>query len=308
MANECPRVSFGLAVRNGEQFIRRAIDSLLSQTFEDFDVVVSDNASTDGTSSICQEYANRDGRIRYFRNVEDLGQIVNVNRVFQLSRGEYFRWIGTDDWLEPGYAARCVEVLDSHSEAIAVTTYFTITDSGGNQVYRPFDGPFVEAATPHERFARMLWFFHAGDALWDPLYAMIRRETLERTALIRMIANADWLLAAELSLLGRFRNVPECLAHRNKNYEIFDNRAELLRRYHPTRFAEIESSTLRLVRILIPIVREARLTTPQNLHCFRAISGFAVKELRRRLRREFHGFSRRPFRSSRRRLRKILKP
>ena len=108
-----PRLSFGLAVWNGEDTIRQCLDSLLAQDFTDFEVVVSDNASTDGTSQILEEYAARDPRIRVSRNQENIGQIENVNLVCRQSRGEYFRWIGVSDWLEPHYASRCVEALDA---------------------------------------------------------------------------------------------------------------------------------------------------------------------------------------------------
>ena len=94
-----PRVSFGLPVRNEEKCIRRCLDSILAQTFTDFEVVVCDNASTDGTRKILEKYAARDSRVRLFLNEENIGQIENCNLVVRVSRGEYFSWIGANDWL-----------------------------------------------------------------------------------------------------------------------------------------------------------------------------------------------------------------
>ena len=96
-----PRVSFAIPVRNGERFLGRALDSLLAQDFDDFEIVVCDNASTDKTPEVMRRYAERDRRVRCTRNEEDIGQIENFNRVYELARGEFFRWMGADDWLEP---------------------------------------------------------------------------------------------------------------------------------------------------------------------------------------------------------------
>jgi glycosyltransferase involved in cell wall biosynthesis len=117
-----PRVSFGIPVRNGGSFLGRALDSLLAQDFDDFEIVVCDNASTDKTPEVMQRYAERDPRVRCILNEEDIGQIENFNRVYELSRGEFFRWMGADDWLEPAYARKCVAVLDTRPDAVGATT------------------------------------------------------------------------------------------------------------------------------------------------------------------------------------------
>lgn len=92
-----PKVSIGMPVYNGEKFIRVALDSLLSQTFVDFELIISDNASTDGTEAICREYAARDLRIRYVRQSENRGAVVNFKFVLDDAVGEYFMWAAHDD-------------------------------------------------------------------------------------------------------------------------------------------------------------------------------------------------------------------
>ena len=106
-----PRVSIGIPVYNGGRFIKEAIDSILAQTFEDFELILSDNASTDETEEICKEYATLDRRIRYYRNEENLGAAKNYNRVFELSNGEYFKWASHDDLCAPEYLERCIAAL-----------------------------------------------------------------------------------------------------------------------------------------------------------------------------------------------------
>jgi glycosyltransferase involved in cell wall biosynthesis len=87
-----PRVSVGLPVRNGANYLREALDSLLSQTLADFELVIGDNASTDGTEAICREFAARDDRVRYVRHDTDIGAPRNFNFVFPESQAPYFRW------------------------------------------------------------------------------------------------------------------------------------------------------------------------------------------------------------------------
>src|SRR5207245_725070 len=101
-----------MPVRNGEKYVRQAIESILAQTFSDWELVICDNASTDATEAICREYAARDPRVRYSRNAENLGPAGNHARCFELSRGRYFRWHAHDDLLHPQYLEKCVEVLD----------------------------------------------------------------------------------------------------------------------------------------------------------------------------------------------------
>jgi glycosyltransferase involved in cell wall biosynthesis len=109
--SEAPVLSFGLPVRNGAAFLRRTLESLETQDFRDVEVVVCDNQSTDETGAIVKEFASRDPRFKYYLNETNIGQIENFNRVFELTNGRYFRWIGSDDWLDPSYARRCVEAL-----------------------------------------------------------------------------------------------------------------------------------------------------------------------------------------------------
>src|SRR5262245_36537007 len=122
------RVTTGMPVRNGQRFIRQAIDSLLAQTYRHFELIICDNASTDQTEVICREVAERDARIRYFRNQENIGPAGNHNKCFNLSRGEYFRWHAHDDMCAPTYLQRCVEVLDADPGVVIAYPRTTIVD------------------------------------------------------------------------------------------------------------------------------------------------------------------------------------
>jgi glycosyltransferase involved in cell wall biosynthesis len=112
MEKSNPKVSIGLPVYNGENFIREAIDSILGQIFCDFELIISDNASSDGTEEICRSYAGRDQRVRYYRNEENIGSSGNYTRVFLLAKGKYFKWTAHDDICKPDFIEKCIEVLD----------------------------------------------------------------------------------------------------------------------------------------------------------------------------------------------------
>src|SRR5436190_10934974 len=106
-----PRVSVGIPVYNGERFLKGAIDSLLSQRFTDFEILISDNASTDGTQAICEEYVANDQRVSYFRQRTNIGAPGNWNYVAKLARGTYFKWASANDECDPRMLDQCVAVL-----------------------------------------------------------------------------------------------------------------------------------------------------------------------------------------------------
>src|SRR4030042_4089054 len=114
-----PLVSIGMAVHNGERYIRQALDSLLAQDYDNFELIISDNASTDKTREICLAYAAKDKRVRYYRNQTNVGALRNFDRVFELSSGEYFMWACHDDYWKPRYLSSCLEAFNI-SEAIVL--------------------------------------------------------------------------------------------------------------------------------------------------------------------------------------------
>lgn len=277
-AKSQPLVSFGVPIYNGEATVCRCLDSILQQDYQDLEVIVCDNASTDGTRDILRAYRDRDARIKLYLNDINIGQIENCNRVFKLSSGKYFRWLGVSDWIEPTYLSKCVNALEGDPGAIAVTTLFKLHIDGKRPICVDYRGERVESNVPEDRFARMLWFFHAGHELYDPLYSLIRSDAFARTGLIRMMTKGDWMMAAELSLLGRFQHVPECLAHRQKPPSNSADSLEVRRRYHPEKYDQLYSSPYKLFRVLLSIIRRARLDHKQKLKCFTAALGFLRKE------------------------------
>ncbi len=275
------KVSIGLPVRNGERFIGRAIESVLAQDFSDFELVICDNVSDDGTIEIVRGYATRDSRVKLFENERDIGQIANMNRIFEVAKGEYFRWAGDDDWFEPDYLSKSVAFLDEHPDFIAVSTYIKYSDDDGHEFYAEYTGERMESPDPVRRFVRMLWLLQADYRFADTHYAMYRSSALKQTRLLPVAFATDMLLAAELSLIGRFGHVPECLSYRRRVPEYYDEKEMLRALYNPEQPEELRPSTRRLCANYNALVSAAPLTAAQKATCRVAIARFfGVAELR----------------------------
>lgn len=278
MGNDSPAISVGLPVRNGRDVIGRCIESVLSQDFTDLELVICDNVSDDGTIGALEEYARADRRIRLGVNPVNIGLSENMRQVLHLAEGTFFRWISADDWLEPGCLSACVGALDERPDAIGVTTSFTIHTPGGSTRHEDYRGEFPSSADPARRFERMLWFFHAGDAKYDPVYGTFRRSHLMRSHLLRPTEQADWLLSAELALMGPIIHLHERLSNRTRDYSPGVDPAAVRRRLDPVRGDRLRTSPRRMCRELFALAVTADLTEQQLRRCRRALGRFWINE------------------------------
>jgi glycosyltransferase involved in cell wall biosynthesis len=202
-----------MPVYNGEEYLGTSLDSLLRQTYTDFELIISDNGSEDDTERICREYARRDSRIRYIRREMNLGAAANFNAVFGLSKGELFKWAAADDLCEPTYLEQCVRRLRENPHAILAYPRTTIINQWGARVRDYQDGLALDSADPVLRFVRYLR--RVGEC--NAVFGVIRREVLGRTALIQNFAGSDLLLLAELSLHGQFAEISDRLFLRREH-------------------------------------------------------------------------------------------
>lgn len=207
MPHNKPLVSIGLAVFNGELHIRQALDSLLAQEFEDFELIISDNASTDATQQICLEYASKDPKVRYYRNKTNLGAIKNFNQVFELSSGKYFMWAADHDVWDPRFLPRCVTILEQDPSVALCYPRAAWIDYEG-RVLEDIDLSLdTRGLGKVERFHTALWKLNNR----YPVYGLMRSSTLKRTHLFGNTMLTDVVFLNELSLLGAFAYLPELL-------------------------------------------------------------------------------------------------
>jgi len=205
-----PRVSIGVPVYNGQKYIRFTLDSLLAQTFTDFEIIVTDNCSTDPTPQIVAEYAARDPRVKYFVNSENIGPARNYNRSIELAKGEYFKWNPADDVCDPTFIEKCVNVLDADPSVVLVYPRTNVIDQNGTVVDKygyeiDFDDP-----RPQVRLSRMMHVNHKLHGAHE-LYGLMRTAQLRKTPGFRTHVRGDSVLLARLALLGRMRRIEEFL-------------------------------------------------------------------------------------------------
>jgi glycosyltransferase involved in cell wall biosynthesis len=197
-----PKVSIGMPVYNGEKFIRQALDSLLDQTFTDFELVISDNASTDETRQICLEYAAIDRRIRYCPNEVELEANANFNRVLELANGRYFMWAAHDDGWESSFVACLVQALDENPQAALAFCRFINIDED-SRLIRTFEMDWADVFSRSKfwQFAHMALSDEAKTQKANHIYGLMRREALLEIGGMISVPGADYCGEDILTLL-----------------------------------------------------------------------------------------------------------
>lgn len=207
MKNLMPRISLALPVFNGEKYLAEALESILNQTFSDFELVISDNASTDRTPEIIERFARLDDRIRVIRQPETVGAAANFNLLFAETSADVFKWCAHDDQLEPEYLSETYHALQASPESVLCHTHTVIRDLdlGSNEVFVP---QFTMPAD--DRVARLRQMLMYGRRCYE-VFGLIRREALMQTDLIGDFRGGDNVLMCRLALLGPVMIVPKPL-------------------------------------------------------------------------------------------------
>jgi glycosyltransferase involved in cell wall biosynthesis len=255
-----PTVSIGMPVFNGEKYIATAIDSLLGQTFEDFELVIGDNGSTDGTREICGEYAARDARVRLLTVDENRGAAWNYNRVYHASEGRLFRWAAHDDFVAPGYLARLVAALDgAPATTVLAQTGTLLVDEAGAEVGVWDDKFDLSSRHPWKRISQLARYLIMSNVF----FGLIRREALERTRLHGAYPSADYVLLAELALLGPFLLLSERLfmrrVHPGMSRFAWKNLDDVADWFEPGTAGSVQPEVLRLFAEHLKAIRRSSL-------------------------------------------------
>ena len=204
-----PVVTVGLPTHNGERFLSVALESLVAQDYPSLEIVVFDNASTDGTARIVQEFRERDRRVRTVRSETLMNAPANFTLAFRETSGAYFMWAADDDLHDPAYVRRCLAALEAAPEAVMACSGLRFVDEQGAIVdadYGRYDNPDLSSPSVVERIRLLL---RRGG--WYEVYGLIRREALERTHVFADAYAPDVLLVLELAMLGPIVKVPEPL-------------------------------------------------------------------------------------------------
>ena len=280
-----PRVSVGIPVYNGEDFLARALDALLAQTFRDFEIIISDNASTDGTGAIGRACAAQDGRVRYSVNEKNIGLAGNHNRLIELASGEYFMWHAHDDQATPEYLARCVQILDQHPEVVLCFADNLDIDERGEPIdpdnlHRrrsiPACALALDAAAPHRRFRDAIRLEHQC----EPDYGIMRLGVLRQTCRHGKYADADRVLLGEMALHGPFHMIREPLflhrEHGRRSVRMYPSRQERTVLLDPDMAGRITFPHWREFGDLWACIGRAPLRWRERVRCRAALLRWAV--------------------------------
>ncbi len=210
-------VSVAVPVRNGEAYVADTIQSILDQDYQNLEVIITDNASDDNTGAICQTFADRDRRVRYVRNAENLGAGPNHNLGFRLSRGDFFKWCAADDLISPNFISACVAVLQRTPEAVIAFPTVKSIDETGSVI--PLVGrcmtPHRPDDSPTQRFFRDL--IDRGTCTNFEVFGLVRTKVMGKTCLQQSYYGADQTLVSELALHGSFVNVDEAVLYNREH-------------------------------------------------------------------------------------------
>jgi glycosyltransferase involved in cell wall biosynthesis len=201
-------VSLGLPVFNGENYLAEAIESALQQSYQNFELIIVDNASHDRTLEICQEYAARDPYIRIFKNPRNMGAVYSFNKTFTESRGTYFKWMAHDDVICPSFLEKCVAALEADEAASMCFSKVKIMDGNG-ELISDFDKMMLgsDSNQPSARFRAVVRL----DYWCYDIFGLIRSDALRKTDSFESYVGSDRMLRAEIALQGKFLEIPEYL-------------------------------------------------------------------------------------------------
>jgi len=273
--NAVPRLSVGLPVYNGANYLAESLEALLGQSYEDFELIISDNASTDGTADICRRYGKQDSRIRYFRQPGNVGLAPNHNFVVEQARGELFKWASNDDLYARDLLKRCVDALDEHPHVVLAHSWTAMIDSSG-AVTKATEYPLATASMRAPDRFRSLLFDDGG----DDDGGVIRAKVLRRTAMKDSYHHADRTIIAEIGLHGPFYQVPDWLYFRRDHPERAERACPTMRarcaNMDPRRADRLRHPAVRLygeyVWAYVAAIRHAPLSPGDRQECYRCLA------------------------------------
>lgn len=227
-----PKVSIGMPVYNGAEFLSSSIESILNQTFSDFELIISDNASTDATEEICRNFARHDNRIRYFRNEENIGASDNYNAVYFHASTPYFKWTSCSDLCHPQFIEKCVDVLDEYPDVVLCYPEIKMFNETIEDAELFEDDLHLMMDSACERYAE----FNSRATLNNVMNGVLRTSSLRNTAMIKPFFSSDTALMAELVMRGKFYQVKDTYYYRRmdeKTATALKDDKDVLKHYFP---------------------------------------------------------------------------
>jgi glycosyltransferase involved in cell wall biosynthesis len=270
-----PLVSLGLPVYNGERFLAQLLDSVLLQTHENFELIISDNASTDGTVEICEDYAKRDARIAVHRSITNRGSAWNHGRVRDLATGAYFKWLGADDVMDPRFLEMTLTAVLSQPDVVNAYPMTIVIDDSGTELLRsgaalPIDSPDIAV-----RFGTLIQIQPATNCMF---YGLFRRSLMDRARPMGAFLAADRCMLAELSLHGRYVRVEEFLMYRRIHAAHRTRTQSQEQAIYVPQSRGLQLRDFGVLRESLISVARAPIALPTKLRLLRTIAAWSIGE------------------------------
>ena len=284
-----PRLTIGLPVYNGERYLEGSLQSILGQTYEDFELLIVDNASSDGTQRISREHGRADKRVRYIRHNQNIGVARNHNFAVEAAKGELFRWAADDDLLESTGLERCVDLIDNDGpDTVLAFPQTEVIDEDGHHVRYWAEQGAVDDDTPDARLRALLEHRagHLHGGFLPPFYGVVRTSVLRSTRLLRYFFPPDVVLVVELALRGKLAEVPEPLYRRRQHaaqsggWSTSSDLQRTLWTYPGFRGCPMPQS--RVLLGYIGAVLEAPLTRGERGRCLAPVAAYVFRDGRAR--------------------------
>lgn len=274
-----PKISLGMPVFNGENYIEPAIRSIMAQTYSDFELIIADNASQDRTEEICRRYSEKDSRIRYYRNDSNIGAARNFNLTVELAKGEFFKWAAHDDTLAPEYLKRCLEVLEQDESLILSFPKTILVNHSGDTLGKyEVHMSNISSKRPQARFRDLVFVSHWG----IEIFGLFRKSVLDATNLLASFPGSDRTFMAELSLVGRMYEIPEYLFYSRDHSERSTKTGTIHSRagwWDTKNTGQTVFPQWRLFYELIRIVKNARISPKERAACYMYMAKWPASSL-----------------------------
>lgn len=262
-----PKVSIGLPVFNGEKWLGDTLDNLLSQTYSNLEVIISDNASTDATQNISNAFVSMDKRVRLLVNRENMGLANNYNKAFNCSSGVYFKWSTASDVCDKDFIRKCVEVLNKRTDVVLCYPRTKLFVDSPEQGEEYSDNLNLQQEKASERFIELLLNMRLNNAM----NGVIRSNVLRQTILHKAFLGSDICLMAELVLRGKMYELPETLFYRRMDRETatkLKTRTEVKQYFRPRNSELMLFQSWKSILNLFSVVQRAPITILEKMEAY----------------------------------------
>ncbi len=286
MSAQRPLITFAVPVYNGMPYLEQAVESILNQSVPELQLILADNASTDGTQALCERFAREDGRVQYHRHELNMGAAANFNYSLDQAVAPYFKWAAADDVCGEDWAKDSLDALESAGpEAVLAYCWVRWIDEQGETLEEYGQGLPWSQGAPHERLACLL-----GDPVQShlfkcsPICGVSRTQALRTTEGIGPFGGSDKVTLVEMALRGRWVEIEKChfqrRVHGGSSLAANTKPEDVARWFDPKRGARYPMPRTTLFNGFMRAIQRAPLDRKERWRCMRVLLRFFRREWR----------------------------